>query len=75
MKANVSEQLRRSPAKGAVAVASILQDVEETHPECKAVRSHKGCEASAVRVAISQYKLVAKRCLSFVVMKVLLWAK
>ena len=37
MKANASEQLRRSPAKGAAAVASILQDIETMHPTCKAM--------------------------------------
>ena len=37
MKANASAQLRRSPSKGAAAVASILQDVEEMHPERKAL--------------------------------------
>ena len=35
MKANASEQLRRSP--GAAAVASILQDIETMHPTCKAM--------------------------------------
>ncbi|CAE7545185.1 RE1 [Symbiodinium sp. CCMP2592] len=48
MKANASEQLRRSPAKGAAAVASILQDIESMHPDCKAMTAEANEAAKQV---------------------------